>query len=1717
MNKMKQIKGLKTLIIGFVLFLFQTGVQAQIFPVQTNSNVFSPAPVYLSDYYGMSASPWQITLKYLDFNQGSRNVLLYLSISGGNIHMRTSDEAARNNGLTLMAGAVQTLSGDKLDPYLNLSNIKVSGIQLAELESDLRLPEGVYDFCFEVYDELTGEKLSETSCAQVWINLNDAPFVNAPQCGELIKADLATPINFIWQQAGINSPGSLGTEYQLTLFEIMGFHRDPVSAISNGQVLEVFRSDWQFETSYQYGFNEVALEEGKQYAYLVQARDIGGRSIFKNSGFSQVCWFNYGYAQGGEITLLAPAHQSGFTKTQKQYFKWSPPNNLLEGQKCHFDLEIVELLPGQIPEQAINFNAKWFETSTPEIMVIDAWDYELKKRDKAFEKGKMYAWRVSAYSENQQIAQSSIGVFNGPPIVESFYVQNHLVEVQSVQNNNLNDLSGVGRFTLHKIGGDTLVAIFPFEHLHIKSGAGSDYLISGEINASLNKPFEITLSPDFSQNGSAILHATRFRLSNETNLDLWGQVQWPLPFAVENLDSLPHVYSDFVWTQYQEFLPAGTYPVEATKFELSAPYQFDLVLRDDGYFQVNNGDYEAHLDGALLAPTFVQGRAKGQRATYHFYNQEQLFYMHESGSNTDAELYPLAGTNLYVRPRKYTIDLTDKRSPTGRSLFWKGVFLDEYLMGFGAFLEQNQSFHVPVPFDVSFTAGDTAIAYIDYRGLSMTNRLHMTNQAGGRFKTFPAYLSSLQFDFEQNKLTEAIMEGAIQIPFLSDTDYYTFAVPLSEDGFLSGYMTESLNGIEVTFNKGKGDQEVKMKVLRAVFENDNHIKMDVSLVWDYFQLAFEYVDGFCVWGNYNVGFGAPNASVALQQRIRGMASSYELVATDIGIGRQKNLYAIGFTADIQMGEDAAGANGAPQINSYSIYKSPLIPENYTFSATMATTDYALFESDASIFQDESGEPIEFAMGDVVGEMDELFGHLEDEFKPINTRYALGEEGPVIVRSDPLPIDSITRGDTSSISLAQVYQLIDVVSLFAKEEQKAGLMDLKVRLQQMESAEVYEIYEELRSGGFSINRLLKNRVDHLVLKATAPIKTQTDKVNGHIVRFVDKLLDPVTDASGKLIDQVIDEIGELALNLVQSDKREKLQSKMKAVLDTVKLATRIEFERSVKKAVHDNVTFKVTGFIKENIVLQFTGFMEEELKQMGAALIDRDFEAVNGGEVLAGTGALLESIGEDMVHEITTIEGEHILQTIENIATQAFTNIRFRNIAEIVSQKMLQKSLELGTEQVVANLVTQLSGNENVGAVIGSLTHNVALDFSNLGEKIRHGEVDKIVAFDPSYIRVKTKAAEFEALLDFIKDDPVWGDCFKAMVAAKVKKPREFTAKAIYVNGKRKDAIVGIGKDEGMVVDHNTFNFWYIEFAVASGLNLPLIPGLLVMDGIGGKVFSRMSFDLENRSYLPDPNTRFGAGLDMYIVDQGSMGKVLRMKVTSELSILEDYFNLSIRGDAAVGFQKTDSDRPSFKATIANGFGQVTFSSKDNHLIGKFTVQTNTAPLFCASGELGLDIGDGSWSVYMGKASQPISMKVLCLDLIKMASFFQINPQRLDVGLMMHVDLYARSPWFEVLKHQVRPYLGFEFYLETLARLQFQPKIALEEALLELEVFAGIGCEWKKKDKSGTWDLASARFSGLAHYKNTTEQAYVRGQLAGKISILGLKFDVNMNVDKDLKS
>jgi TANFOR domain-containing protein len=289
------VRYLKSILIFFFI-ASQIESVGQVFPVQSTVQLTPPYSLYLSDYAAPGSERLKITAFLLDASRPELNVRFRLRIEGNGIKIETKNEFLPSP-VTLLGGVPLQLISSDLAAYFDPRNLNFSGITQREYEQRAALPEGLYQFCFEVLEYNRGVKISNTGCATAWLVLNDPPLVNLPRDNDKVRIQDPQQVVFQWTPRHRGSPNSaFNAEYDFKLVEVWPSTRNPNDAILTSPV--IFQTTTS-ETTLIYGPAETPLEPGRRYAFQIRARAYAGAdevSLFKNNGLTQVSTFVYGDA-----------------------------------------------------------------------------------------------------------------------------------------------------------------------------------------------------------------------------------------------------------------------------------------------------------------------------------------------------------------------------------------------------------------------------------------------------------------------------------------------------------------------------------------------------------------------------------------------------------------------------------------------------------------------------------------------------------------------------------------------------------------------------------------------------------------------------------------------------------------------------------------------------------------------------------------------------------------------------------------------------------------------------------------------------------------------------------------------------------------------------------------------------------------------------------------------------------------------------------------------------------------------------------------------------------------------------------------------------------------------------------------------------------------------------------------------------------------------------
>ena len=315
-------RSLHFLQVAVLLLTWFPGL-AQNFPVQVQVLARPPYSNYLADLTNPASEQLYVTLLLKDLQLANRQIRLKTSIEGPGTRIIGADNVPAPP-VNLLPGSMIQLSGADLTSYFRPENLQIAPTQYGRA-----LPEGMYRYCFTVFDFQTNQQLSATACSNyIWIQRSDPPLLVLPTINQFIPDAGAQQVLFQWvpRHSQVNS-----VDYELAISELVipqGF---------NANLQNLFFSqppNFTVRTSgntYMYGPGNPPLRSGLTYGYRVRAvpkPGSEGQTAFTNDGYSQVGFFVYG---GNACTRMAAVAR--VTTNQRNFAPPAPPDNIAKSMK----------------------------------------------------------------------------------------------------------------------------------------------------------------------------------------------------------------------------------------------------------------------------------------------------------------------------------------------------------------------------------------------------------------------------------------------------------------------------------------------------------------------------------------------------------------------------------------------------------------------------------------------------------------------------------------------------------------------------------------------------------------------------------------------------------------------------------------------------------------------------------------------------------------------------------------------------------------------------------------------------------------------------------------------------------------------------------------------------------------------------------------------------------------------------------------------------------------------------------------------------------------------------------------------------------------------------------------------------------------------------------------------------------------------------------------
>jgi hypothetical protein len=1577
----------------------------------------------------MGSSKLNVRLAFNDYNEISRDVYIRLFIESQNIKIQTKADYIPVNPINLVPGSPILLNGNELYNMLDYANIDVIGSSRENLIKTGRLPEGIYSFSAEIYDYKSRQPISLKSSATANLRLNDPPVLVLPKTGSVIKPQEVQNITFQWQVNNID-PGTV--QYQLALYEI-AVGADPLSAIDNGLATQIFQSDNTDLNSFNYDASAPLLTKGKRYAVTISANSTSGQQIFRNNGKSQIYWFYYGYPEGGNIPLIFPTDKYNFSIRSTKYFEWDAPDNLTINQPVVFKFKIAKY-DGTDANKSIE-GTTWYDEEYAATYIKRGNYCQLPK---SLEPKTDYVWQVKAWSDDQMVAKSKVYTFSGPPIIEEFFAGIHKVEVTSTDNSNMADLSGWGRIQLIEGGVSTKIR---FEHLNISNTAGINALYSGTIYSKLDSFPVITLTPKLAENKEARFIADSVRI-DKNGIDIKGTVLWDFPFAVKSANK-PIVRSVPYWLSYNTLKVTGVAPLDPNNdFKLLDPGNMRMKLDETSLFLIYENVFRLEFNGSVELPSNVEG-TNSKLVYIPFQNVEQLFYIVTDTLNLSNNIKLVPNTAIDLEPSVAHIDLSEKKSPFAFAgePSWKGVYFEKFRVVHDKRTDYNGQLSCTNKYTHRFVDSNKSRAWVDAWGLNAIIDHSFETDNIGKFNTFPCDYKSYYIESNNSIVSKSYYKGTIKIPILSQSEDFLFTVPISIDGFQTGYLDETLDGKKYIFNDEGGDeQRMILTINRAVFADQERLDMNLTIEWPFLNVTFQTLDGFKVYGNYEIGFLQAQGATSLCNQLNTSIKGYQITLDHIGAGREENLYAIGASAKIVMEDDVSGENGAPIVNLYSIQKNALLSGQFIARAQFENTATPSSSGNSSL-----------------GSMNSF----------------VSNQKSLAVSSLAETLNNLSKAQFKTKDSLNITQsLSGLHNLFKNSTTETTETTTPVTLTESQKAQ------------------LKDIVDKMAKKISAPLAVKAGSVTKSVAKTIDSTKNIIINQIRTYSQEsILTPLQQTAESLITDDPSSATYQKVKEVLVKICIQT-----------VNESVESLINSFdkiIQTDIILPIANSGENVVYNSTSAglYVITENLVTKGGDITFDN--LLNEASNAVLKSITSIDISTKLIQVTNDLKNQFLDPQ--NLFNLVTSKFAQSSTEIiGAVAVGAanDFLNNVAGSVPIVAAVQSC---VKLDASNLGDKIKNGEFDKIIKFDPSHIHIESNIAIIDGEVKFFNDDPVWGDSWQANLNATILIEPVIVAEVRYINGHKK---VGSGSDT---------KFWFLKLK-ANGLNIPLAPLPLILDGAAGTVYHHMKKTAQEDVYLPDSLTNYGVGLKTYFYDAISMGNAAIFDAGLELQFQKGGFIMDLTGNIYLG--NVISKGKIVRSEITTN-GLIEYSSLDHRFLGNMIVDYKKEPFLCGGGELNIDISSTGYNVTLGTRKKPIFLRPMCSQVLESNAWLDFRNQYLDCGLQLNIpSVYCSSGWigFPGIKFRGYSYSGWAFQAATI--IEWQPSWKINEAQVAISYRVAIGVEYSTFLKDGHKDLASVEVGGIVKYESQPE-AKITGTVYGKASVMGYNVSFDLSVSKTL--
>ena len=161
----------------------------------------------------------------------------------------------------------------------------------------------------------------------------------------------------------------------------------------------------------------------------------------------------------------------------------------------------------------------------------------------------------------------------------------------------------------------------------------------------------------------------------------------------------------------------------------------------------------------------------------------------------------------------------------------------------------------------------------------------------------------------------------------------------------------------------------------------------------------------------------------------------------------------------------------------------------------------------------------------------------------------------------------------------------------------------------------------------------------------------------------------------------------------------------------------------------------------------------------------------------------------------------------------------------------------------------------------------------------------------------------------------------------------------------------------------------------------------------------------------------------------------------------------------------------------------------------------------------LAITKNSFAFAIGTREQPVLFDVLCRGKPQLAGWFALSNQSLDMGAFIDVNLNLETGWIGGSALKIKPWARFKFYSGFTTLVYWSP-LKIAEASVWLDVYAGVGVDYKTLMTDGSFTIAAVGLGGSLRYV-ADPSSELSGNMHGSVHVLSVGFGVNFDVKVNL--